>query len=131
MLWEGEMLGDKDVVATVAVKDLQVARKFYQGTLGLELVHEEGGEAVTLKAGGARLIVYRSQFAGANRATAATWMVGGEIDRLVQGLKERGVVFEHYDMPGATQKGDVYAFGDIKSAWFKDPDGNIVALVNR
>jgi hypothetical protein len=41
------------------------------------------------------------------------------------------VVFEHYDIPGSTQKGDVYAFGDIKSAWFKDPDDNIIALVNR
>jgi catechol 2,3-dioxygenase-like lactoylglutathione lyase family enzyme len=125
------MLGDKDVVATIAVKDLQMARKFYQGTLGLDLVHEEGGEAVTLKAGSSRLIVYRSQFAGTNRATVANWMVGGEIDRLVQELKERGVVFEHYDMPGATQKGDVYAFGDLKSAWFKDPDGNIISLTNR
>jgi catechol 2,3-dioxygenase-like lactoylglutathione lyase family enzyme len=125
------MLGDNDVLATVAVRDLQVARKFYQGTLGLELLREEGAEAVTLKAGGSRLIVYRSQFAGESRATAATWMVGGEIDRLVQGLKERGVVFEHYDMPGATQKGDVYAFGDLRSAWFKDPDGNIIALVSR
>lgn len=125
------MLGDKDVLATVAVRDLQVARKFYQGTLGLELVREEGSEAVTLKAGASRFIVYRSQFAGQSRATTATWMVGGEIDRLVQGLKERGVVFEHYDMPGATQQGDVYAFGDLKSAWFKDSDGNIIALVGR
>jgi hypothetical protein len=40
-------------------------------------------------------------------------------------------VFEHYDLPGATQQGEVHAFGDLKSAWFKDPDGNIFALMNR
>jgi catechol 2,3-dioxygenase-like lactoylglutathione lyase family enzyme len=125
------MLADKKAVATVAVKDLAVARKFYEGTLGLSVASTAGSEAFTLDGGGSQIIVYRSQYAGSNRATAISWMVGADIEGIVKGLKDKGVVFEHYDLPGATQKGDVHAFGDLKSAWFKDPDGNIIALMNR
>jgi catechol 2,3-dioxygenase-like lactoylglutathione lyase family enzyme len=125
------MLGDKKAVATVAVKDLAVARKFYEGALGLKVAGTTGAEAFTLESGGSRIIVYRSPYAGSNQATAINWMVGDDIEAIVQGLKGKGVAFEHYDLPGATQKGDVHAFGDLKSAWFKDPDGNILALLNR
>jgi catechol 2,3-dioxygenase-like lactoylglutathione lyase family enzyme len=125
------MLGNKEAVATVAVKDLAVGRKFYEGTLGLKVVQTEGSEAVTFQSGATRLLVYRSQFAGTNRATAASFMVGADIDAAVKALRDKGVAFEHYDMPGATKKGDVHAFGDLKTAWFKDPDGNILSLINR
>ena len=50
---------------------------------------------------------------------------------VVKALNDKGVAFEHYDMPGLTRQGDVHLFGDLKNAWFKDPDGNILALVNR
>ena len=79
------MLGDKDATATLAVKDLAVAKKFYQGTLGLKLEDETGTEAHTYRSGGSRLIVYRSEFAGTNKATALNFIVGDEIDKLVQG----------------------------------------------
>ena len=124
------MLADKNAIATVAVKDLAVARKFYEGALGLKVLNATGSEAITFESGASRIIVYRSQYAGTNKATAINWTVGNDIERIVQGLKERGVVFEHYDMPGLTQKGDVHSFGEFKSAWFKDPDGNIVALMS-
>jgi len=125
------MLGDKDVIATVAVKDLGVARKFYEGTLGLKVVDAQGSEAMTFASGRSSLIVYRSQFAGTNQATALNWKVGDAIEREVAALKDKGVKFEHYDMPGMTLKGDVHVMGDrFKSAWFKDPDGNIIALMS-
>jgi hypothetical protein len=57
-------------------------------------------------------------------------MVGAEIDNLVKGLGERGVKFEHYDMPGVSWQGDVMVAGPMKVAWFKDPDGNILCLMN-
>ena len=76
------------------------------------------------------LIVYRSQFAGTNQATAANFLVGGEIEKIVHGLADRGVVFEHYDLPGLDRKGDLHVAGDFKTAWFKDPDGNILCLMN-
>jgi catechol 2,3-dioxygenase-like lactoylglutathione lyase family enzyme len=125
------MLGKSDAVATVAVRDLAVGRKFYEQTLGLKAVHTEGDEAVTFQSGSGRLMVYRSQFAGTNRATGVHFMVGANIDPVVKGLKDKGVAFEHYDLPGLTLQGDVHVAGDFKTAWFKDLDGNILALVNR
>ena len=123
------MLEGKEPIGTIAVKDLTVAKKFYQGTLGLKLVDEQGSEAQTYRGGASRLIVYRSQFAGTNKATALNFMVGAEIDNIVKALRERGVEFEHYDMPGVSWQGDVMVAGPMKVAWFKDPDGNILCLV--
>ena len=124
------MLVDREVAATVAVKDLARARAFYEKTLGLEPVATEGDEAVTYRAGATRLLVYRSEFAGTNRATAATWFVGDDVDTVVRTLRDRGVAFERYDMPEAKHDGDVHVFGDLRTAWFKDPDGNILAVMN-
>jgi catechol 2,3-dioxygenase-like lactoylglutathione lyase family enzyme len=124
------MLGNTQAVATVAVKDLALARRFYEGTLGLEVVHAEGTEALSFRTGGTQLLVYRSDFAGSNRATAVNWFVGAELDAIVGALREKGVAFERYDLPGLSREGDVHVAGAIKVAWFKDPDGNIHALMN-
>ena len=124
-----DVLSKKEIMATVAVKDIAISRKFYEDKLGLEAV-EDMGEAVTYKAGHANLFVYESQYAGGYGATVATWNVGTDLDRLVEGLKDRGVTFEHYDMDGMTREGDVHVAGDMRIAWFKDPDGSIIALVN-
>jgi catechol 2,3-dioxygenase-like lactoylglutathione lyase family enzyme len=124
------MLGDSEAIATIAVKDLTTARKFYEGTLGLELARATGSEALTFKTGRSELIVYRSQYAGTNKATAVNWRVGGEIEAIVKALAAKGVAFEHYDLPGLTLTGDVHAFGEFKTAWFKDPDGNIISLMS-
>ncbi|HEX4405011.1 MAG TPA: VOC family protein [Polyangia bacterium] len=124
------MLADKDVIATVAVKDLAVARKFYEGTLGLKVTNAEGAEALTFASGKAQLIVYRSQYAGTNKATALNWNVGDAIEKIVAALGDKGVKFEHYDLPGLTRAGDLHVMGSsFKTAWFKDPDGNIIALM--
>jgi catechol 2,3-dioxygenase-like lactoylglutathione lyase family enzyme len=124
------MLGDKEAVATLAVKDLAAARKFYEGKLGLKPVDTQGEEAVTYRSGSSTVIVYRSQYAGTNKATGANRLVGKDIDKIVAALAERGVPFEHYDLPGLTRTGHIHAAGDFKTAWFKDPDGNIIALMN-
>jgi catechol 2,3-dioxygenase-like lactoylglutathione lyase family enzyme len=121
------MLSDKDAIATVAVKNLETARKFYEGTLGLTKVMENE-EVLAFKAGRSTLFVYRSQYAGTNQATAVTF-VADEVDDLVRTLKSRGVTFEHYDLPKMTRQGDVHVAGPMKAAWFKDPDGNIFSLV--
>jgi catechol 2,3-dioxygenase-like lactoylglutathione lyase family enzyme len=125
------MLGDKDSLANVAVKDLEVAKKFYEKTLGLEQVDSEDHEVIIFKSGNSRLLVYRSQYAGTNQATAVTWMVGENVEDIVQALKDNGVSFEHYDMPGIKREGDLHIAGDMKVAWFKDPDGNILNIVSR
>jgi catechol 2,3-dioxygenase-like lactoylglutathione lyase family enzyme len=118
------------VIATVAVKDLAAARRFYEGTLGLKLADEAGSEAMTFKSGKSSLIVYRSQYAGTNKATALNWMVGEELEAIVALLVKKGVAFEHYDFPGSKRTGEIHEMGPMKTAWFKDPDGNIIALMN-
>jgi catechol-2,3-dioxygenase len=124
------LLGTKDVTATIAVKNLGVAKKFYEGILGLTPMGTPEPSVAGYKSGDSTVLVYESQFAGTNKATAATWVVGDDIQALVQALKAKGVVFEHYDMPGMKQDGDIHVTGRTKAAWFKDPDGNILALVN-
>ena len=123
------MLKDNDAIATLAVKDLDVAGKFYRNTLGLEQVAEQDGEVITLRSGKTTINVYRSEYAGTNRATALSWTVGRDLDTVVRDLKAKGVVFEHYDMPNARHRGDVHVFGAFETAWFKDPDGNILNIV--
>ena len=125
------MLGNQKAAATVAVRDLNAAKEFYAKTLGLKQVASEGEEAVAYSTGGGNLVVYRSQFAGTNKATGVTWNVGDNIDDVVKDLKSKGVTFEHYDMPMMKREGDIHVSGDTRAAWFKDKDGNIHAVVNR
>jgi catechol 2,3-dioxygenase-like lactoylglutathione lyase family enzyme len=123
------MLADREASANLAVKDLAVARKFYERILGLTPVATEGDEVVVYKSGHSTINVYRSEFAGTNRATAVSWTVN-DVEGEVRALKAKGVQFEHYEMPGKFEN-DVHVMGDMKCAWFKDPDGNILHLVNR
>ena len=125
------MLGEKNAVANIAVKNLEIAKKFYEGTLGLTQIDAEGQELIVLISGNSRINVYRSQYAGTNKATAVTWAVGEALDDVVRALKVKGVTFEHYDMPHMKRQGDVHVAGDRKVAWFKDPDGNILNIINR
>jgi catechol 2,3-dioxygenase-like lactoylglutathione lyase family enzyme len=117
-----------DAVATVAVRDLETARRFYEDGLGLKRVSTEGEEAITYSTGNSTLLIYRSDYAGTNQATSVTWSVGEQVEEVANALKGKGVVFEQYEMPGMTRRGDVYEAGNMKVAWFKDPDGNIHAL---
>jgi catechol-2,3-dioxygenase len=125
------MLAQEQVIPTVAVKNLDTASRFYEQTLGLTREPSEPSTA-TYRAGSARLLVYESQFAGTNQATAVTWAVG-DVDATVKDLKAKGLRFEHYDMPNMKHEGDVHVAdnGHMRAAWFKDPDGNIHAVVSR
>ena len=125
------MLGDKDACANVAVRDLELARHFYRDILGLRQVGQEGDELIVFQSGKTTMNVYRSAFAGTNKATAVTWELGDRIEDAVAALKAKGVAFEHYDMPGLTLKGDIHDGYGMKVAWFKDPDGNILNVVGR
>jgi catechol-2,3-dioxygenase len=120
------MLENKDADATVAVKDLEAASKFYEGTLGLKRTDVQNAEVRVYQSGRSKIVVYRSQFAGTNKATTVTWRIGKDLDAVVKALKAKGVVFEHYDLPGITRQGDIHVAGEFKAAWFKDPDGNIL-----
>ncbi len=121
------MLGRADATPMIAVKDLDRARKFYEETLGLSAKEAMDGEVLEVTAGDTLINVYRSEFAGTNQATALTYTVD-DIESEVRDLKEKGVFFQQYDMPGLEPRGDLYVGEGMKTAWFKDPDGNILSL---
>ena len=125
------MLEKIDAHANLAVRDLAVARKFYEDTLGLSRVGSEGNELLVYRSGSTTLNVYKSQEAGTNKATAVTWAVGDGFEKVMRALKDKGVKFERYDIPGLKRENDVHLGGDMKVAWFKDPDGNILNIVSR
>ena len=122
-------LGGKDAMATIAVRELKRAKEFYEGKLGFSPVPSGEKSVLNYKSGKSTFMVYVSEFAGTNKATAATWIVD-DAEEVARALKAKGVVFEHYDLPGVKRKGDVHFAGELKNVWFKDPDGNILAVVS-
>jgi len=123
------MFGTRNAAAMLAVRDMEIARRFYQDTLGLSQVDAHGDEVIVFRSGDTLINIYRSQYAGTNQATALTWAIGDDFDDVIAGLRQKGVAFEHYDMPDMTREGDVYRCGDMRAAWFKDPDGNILSVL--
>ena len=125
------MLANRDAIVTISVKSLPAARAFYEGKLRLEPARiDDATGTATYRSGNSMLLVYQSEFAGTNKATAATWGLGPDFDASLKALQDAGVAFEHYDMPGGRREGDVHRFGDFKAAWFRDPDGNILHINN-
>jgi catechol 2,3-dioxygenase-like lactoylglutathione lyase family enzyme len=129
------MLGDRNVIATLPVGDMERARDFYENTLGLKQAPglPEGADvgAVVYQAGSSAVLVYQSAYAGTNEATAASWAVGDDFDAIVEDLRSKGVTFERYDdLPDTTREGDIHIVGEMKTVWFKDPDGNIINVGN-
>ncbi|WP_296913811.1 VOC family protein [Polaromonas sp.] len=118
-------------MATIAVRNIDVAKKFYERTLGLQALESSEESVLNYQSGASTVVVYVSPHAGTNKATSATWEVGDEFDTIMQKLKAKGVTFEHYDLPGLTLQGDAHVAGDFKGAWFKDPDGNILHIFNQ
>ena len=121
------MLKNQNSSAIVAVTDIARAREFYGTTLGLDMVKGDDN-VMQFKTGATTLVVYRSDFAGTNKANAVVWGVGDEIEAIVADLTAKGVSFEHY--PGMDYKDGIHSGGDFKMVWFKDPDGNILHLNN-
>ena len=125
------MLDKATIVANVAVNDLQTAKDFYGGKLGLKQL-DENIAGVTYEAGGARLFVYQSSTAGKGEATCCTFEVRPDsVAEHVKALKDQGIAFEQYDFPGAEHDGDMIVMGGHKAAWFKDPDGNILCVAGK
>ena len=116
--------------AEAAFERFAKSKSFYEETLGLEPLMEQEDSAV-YQSGNSKVLVYRSDYAGTNKATAATWAVGTQLDSIVDALRGKGVSFEHYDLPGTTRDGDIHSMGGMRGVWLKDPDGNILGLVDQ
>jgi catechol 2,3-dioxygenase-like lactoylglutathione lyase family enzyme len=114
-------------VPTIAVSDMDKAKEFYGGTLGLT-AKDERSDGIRYEAGGGTLLlVYPSQFAGTAKSTSVSFEVT-DLETSVEELRGRGVVFQDYDMPGLKTVDGIAEVQGVKGAWFKDPDGNILAL---
>jgi len=123
------MLQDSPLYAYFPARDLVRARQFYEGTLGLVPKSLNNGGVTYAFAGGTAAFLYLTDNAGTSKASQAFWAVE-DVDREIVELKKRGVVFEQYDnMPGQRSPAGAIIAGGAKAAWFKDSEGNILAII--
>ena len=122
------MLQKSPMYAYIPATDVARAREFYERKLGLVPKEEIAGGVAYEFGDHTACFLYPTPHAGTSQASQAFWQVD-DIEREVAELKARGVRFEHYDMPGASGSGDIVTAGGAKAAWFKDSEGNIMAIV--
>ena len=121
------MLQKFPMYAYIPAKDVARARRFYEEKVGLEPAREIAGGVVYEFGKGTACFLYPTPNAGTSRASQAFWQVE-DVEREKAELESRGVTFERYDLPGVDEKGIVTA-GGAKAAWFKDSEGNIMAVI--
>jgi len=122
------MLQDFPLYAYIPAKDVARARRFYEEKLGFRPKQETGGGVIYEFGGNTACFLYPTPNAGTSKASQAFWHVV-DIEREVAELKKRGIVFENYDMPGEKGPSGVITAGGAKAAWFKDTEGNILAII--
>jgi catechol 2,3-dioxygenase-like lactoylglutathione lyase family enzyme len=123
------MLGQYDLMPTLATADLAAARGFYEGTLGFPAGEVLADGAVLYRTRNSRFLVYRSAYAGTNKATAMAFDVPAEsYDAEVAALRAAGIAFDTFDLEGIVWEDGVATMEGERSAWFADPDGNILAV---
>jgi catechol 2,3-dioxygenase-like lactoylglutathione lyase family enzyme len=121
------MLQDAPMYSYIPAKDVTRARKFYEETLGFKPKHVTAGGVVYEFGKGTSCFLYGTPNAGTSQASQAFWQVEN-IEQEVSELMARGVKFEKYDLPGVDERG-ISTAGGAKAAWFKDTEGNIMAVV--
>ena len=122
------MLQKSPMYAYIPAKDLARARRFYEEKVGLKPKQEIAGGVAYEFAGGTACFLYPTPNAGTSQARQAFWQVD-DVEREVAELKARGVTFEEYDTPGMKTVNGIATGGDAKAAWFKDSEGNIMAVI--
>jgi predicted enzyme related to lactoylglutathione lyase len=123
------MLQSSPMYAYIPAKDVARARRFYEQKVGLKPKQEIAGGVVYELADRTACFLYPTPNAGSSRASQAFWQVA-DIEREVAELKGRGVTFENYDIPdGEKSPSGVVTAGGAKAAWFKDSEGNIMAII--
>jgi predicted enzyme related to lactoylglutathione lyase len=123
------MLSAAPIRAYIPARDVARARAFYEGVVGLRPKQEYAG-GVIYECGGADVFLYPTPNAGTSKASQAFWTVA-DVEAEVAELKSRGVTFEEYDMPGFPMRNSIVTGGGAKTAWFKDSEGNILAISQR
>lgn len=123
------MIANIPIHAVLPASDLDRARTWYSEKLGLEPVSVSPFGDLRYQAGGVEFLVYQSELAGANKATAAGFSLKN-FDEEIELLRSNGVEFDHVDFGemGATIDGVITTPDGQKAAWFKDSEGNTFAL---
>jgi catechol 2,3-dioxygenase-like lactoylglutathione lyase family enzyme len=124
------VLKNAPITPYIPVADVGRARRFYEGTLGLVPKEEYAGGVIYECGRGTSFFMYPSAGAGTSKASYAFWTVD-DVEAEVADLKRRGVVFEEYDMPQIKTQNSIATGGGAKTAWFKDSEGNILAVSQR
>ena len=122
------MLQNSPMYAYIPAKDVARARRFYEQLLGFKPKEERGGGVVYEFGNRTACFLYPTPNAGTSKASQAFWQVD-DIEREVADLKDRGITFENYDMPSEKSASGVVTAGGAKAAWFKDSEGNIMAII--
>ena len=122
------MLQKSPLFAYIPVKDLARARQFDEDVVGLRPKEEKAGGVVYEFGEHTGCFMYPTPNAGTSKASQAFWQVD-DLEREVVELKRRGVKFEEYDMPGMKTVNGIAIAGGAKAAWFKDTEGNTMALI--
>jgi catechol 2,3-dioxygenase-like lactoylglutathione lyase family enzyme len=122
------MLQNSPIYAYIPAKNVARARRFYEGKLGFRPTREVAGGVIYEFGERTACFLYPTLNAGTSLASQAFWQVD-DVEREVAELKARGVEFEDYDMPGEKSPSGVVTAGGAKAAWFKDSEGNILAII--
>ena len=122
------MLQNAPMYSYIPAKDVARARRFYEEKVGLKPKQEIAGGVVYEFGKGTACFLYPTQNAGTSKASQAYWQVQ-DIEREVAELKKRGVQFEEYDLPKMKTVNSIFTGGGAKAAWFKDSEGNILAVI--
>jgi catechol 2,3-dioxygenase-like lactoylglutathione lyase family enzyme len=112
----------------IPAKDVARARQFYEQKLGFRPKEELAGGVVYECGEGTACFLYPTPNAGSSKASQAFWQVA-DVEREVAELEARGVKFEDYDMPGMKAQNHIFTGGGAKAAWFRDSEGNIMAVI--
>jgi catechol 2,3-dioxygenase-like lactoylglutathione lyase family enzyme len=120
-------VADWSFAATIPARDLDGSRRFYEEVLGAQVVYEDPG-GILYRAGDFYFSLYPTQFAGTAQHTLGAFIVG-DLEGAVADLRGKGVTFEDYDLPGLKTVSGIAEIGGIRGAWFKDPEGNILSVV--
>jgi len=124
------MLKDASIVPYIPVGDMGRARKFYEEKVGLKPKEEYVGGVIYECGNGSWVFMYPSPGAGTSRASTLFWSVNDVVAEVAE-LKARGVVFEEYNYPGLKTENSIATGGGAKTAWFKDSEGNTLAVSQR
>ncbi|MEU6977251.1 VOC family protein [Streptomyces sp. NPDC046371] len=121
------MLAESPIAAIIPVNDMARAKRFYSETLGLTLI-KESAEDVMYETGGSMIGLYETPYGGQAQHTLASWKVA-DLDAEMKELRSKGIAFEDYDLPGIKTVDGVVESEDMRGAWFKDSEGNILCVL--